>query len=95
MTSSPRILSVATAVPPYRIGQDEAKDFARSMFGGTHRDIVGAFMFSNDGFVLLGKSGAGGVYQDMWLCPGGGIDPGETKLQALKREVMEEVSLIG
>lgn len=39
MGDAPRILSVASAVPPYRIGQEEVKDFARSMFGGTHRDI--------------------------------------------------------
>lgn len=37
--ANPRIVSVATAVPPYGIPQSEVKDFARSMFGGTHRDI--------------------------------------------------------
>lgn len=26
-------------MPPHRIGQDEVKDFARSMFGASHRDI--------------------------------------------------------
>lgn len=36
---APRILSVATAVPRHRIGQDEAKDFARGMFSETHRDL--------------------------------------------------------
>lgn len=37
--ASPRVLSVASAVPPHRIEQSEAKSFARSMFGGAHRDI--------------------------------------------------------
>ncbi len=31
---NPRVLSVATALPPHRIGQEEAKDFARTMFAG-------------------------------------------------------------
>ncbi|MGH3090205.1 MAG: type III polyketide synthase [Rubrobacteraceae bacterium] len=39
MSGAPRVLSVATALPPYEIGQAEVKDFARSMFGETHRDI--------------------------------------------------------
>lgn len=39
MSGNPKILSVATAVPRHRIGQEEVKDFARSMFGGAHRDI--------------------------------------------------------
>ena len=36
---NPKILSVATALPPYRIGQDEVKEFARGMFSEAHRDF--------------------------------------------------------
>jgi 8-oxo-dGTP pyrophosphatase MutT (NUDIX family) len=57
------------------------------------RDIVGAFLFSNDTHVLLGNSGPGGVYSGLWLIPGGGVEAGETKDQALAREVMEEVGI--
>ncbi len=57
------------------------------------RDIVGIFIFSKDNFLLLGKSRKGGVYKDQWIVPGGGIEPGETKLQAAKREAMEEVGI--
>ncbi|MGI8649011.1 MAG: type III polyketide synthase [Rubrobacter sp.] len=39
MNDAPHILSVASAVPPHRIEQARVKDFARSMFGGSHRDI--------------------------------------------------------
>jgi alkylresorcinol/alkylpyrone synthase len=37
--SYPRIISVASALPPYRVGQGEAKDFARGMFGEVYTDI--------------------------------------------------------
>lgn len=39
MSPDPAILAVATAVPPYRIGQGEAKEFARALFSASHRDI--------------------------------------------------------
>jgi 8-oxo-dGTP pyrophosphatase MutT (NUDIX family) len=57
------------------------------------RDIVGAFIFSNDDHILLGKGQPGSVYPDTWVVPGGGIEPGETRLQAIIREVQEEMTL--
>jgi 8-oxo-dGTP pyrophosphatase MutT (NUDIX family) len=59
------------------------------------RNIVGAFVFSNDNKVLLGRHDPqnGGTYTGSWVIPGGGIDDGETPLQALHREFMEEASL--
>ncbi len=57
------------------------------------RDIAGAFLFSNDGFILLGKNRSGGVYQDQWVVPGGGIDEGESIETAMKREILEEVGI--
>jgi 8-oxo-dGTP pyrophosphatase MutT (NUDIX family) len=57
------------------------------------RDIVGAFIFSKDGKLLLGKSHKGGVYDNLWIVPGGGIEDGETKLQALRREIIEETGI--
>lgn len=57
------------------------------------RDIVGAFIFSSDGYLLLGQSISGGVFPDKWLVPAGGIEPGESKLNAVKREVLEETGV--
>jgi alkylresorcinol/alkylpyrone synthase len=37
--SDPKVLSVATALPPYRIGQDEVKEFARALFSDEFKDI--------------------------------------------------------
>jgi nucleoside triphosphatase len=58
-----------------------------------HRDIVGAFIFSSDNCILLGRSYAGGVYKGQWFVPGGGIEPGESRRQALIREMKEETGL--
>jgi alkylresorcinol/alkylpyrone synthase len=37
--TNPRVLSVATAVPGHRVAQGSARDFARAMFGGGHKDV--------------------------------------------------------
>jgi len=58
-----------------------------------HRDIVGGFIFSNDGYILLGKTGRGGSYSGYYVVPGGGVDKHETKLEALKRELLEELGI--
>lgn len=57
------------------------------------REIVGAFIFSNDGMILLGKNNPGGVFDGLWTIPGGGVEKGESTIDTLKREVSEEVSL--
>lgn len=59
------------------------------------RVIVSALIYSKDGQLLMGKKDPekGGVYNDCWHLPGGGIEEGENKLQALIREVQEEVDI--
>lgn len=58
-----------------------------------HRDIVGAFIVSADEKMLLGHNKKGGVYQGVLVIPGGGIEEGETKIEALAREIWEEVKI--
>jgi ADP-ribose pyrophosphatase YjhB (NUDIX family) len=52
-----------------------------------HRTIVSALIYSNDGKLLMGKKdpAKGGVYNDCWHIPGGGIEEGEGKIEALTR----------
>jgi 8-oxo-dGTP pyrophosphatase MutT (NUDIX family) len=57
------------------------------------RIIVSAVLISKDQKMLLGKVREGGVYPDCWHIPGGGVEVGESKEQALIREVEEEVGL--
>jgi len=54
---------------------------------------VGGFIFSSDGKLLLGKNRSGGVYEGSFVVPGGGVDEGETKLEALRREMLEETGI--
>jgi len=60
-----------------------------------NRTIVAAYLYSKDNKLLMGRRdpSKGGVYPDCWHIPGGGIDDGETKEEALIREVKEEVNL--
>jgi len=59
------------------------------------RDIVSALIFSKDGKLFQGMKNAkkGGVYSDCWHLPGGGVNDGENKEEALKREVKEETGI--
>lgn len=58
-----------------------------------HRDIVGGFIFSKDGKLLLGKNRNGGVYEGTYVVPGGGVDEAETREMALYREMLEETGI--
>ena len=49
----------------------------------------GALFSDDDGRVLLVDP----TYKDFWNLPGGGVDAGETPLQACVREVREELGL--
>jgi ADP-ribose pyrophosphatase YjhB (NUDIX family) len=51
------------------------------------REIVSALIFSGGGKIFLGKKDmkTGGVYCDCWHIPGGGIEDGENKRDALIR----------
>jgi len=59
------------------------------------RRIVGSLLVSKDDHLLLGYKDPkwGGRYSDCWVLPGGGVDDNETDIEALYREIKEEVDL--
>jgi len=58
------------------------------------RVIVVAIVQNEQGKYLICKKPANrGVFAGQWGLPGGGIEPGESMLEALRREVREETGL--
>lgn len=57
--------------------------------------VVGSLLLSKDDHILLGYKDPkwGGRYSDCWVLPGGGVDENETDIEALCREIKEEVGL--
>src|SRR6266508_6077662 len=62
--------------------------------GGERRPRRGAILVTRDdrGRVLLVRQ-RGGPFKDAWLLPGGGLEPGESFDDALRREIREETAL--
>ncbi len=59
-----------------------------------HRIVVAALVRNEAGDYLLCRMPEDrGVFPGQWGLPGGGVEPGETLEQALRREVREEVGL--
>jgi len=56
-------------------------------------DVAVGVMLRPDGSLLLGQRPEGKPYAGWWELPGGKLEPGETVLQALARELKEELGV--
>ncbi len=57
------------------------------------QEVAVAVIQRADGQILLGRRPAGKVYAGFWEFPGGKVEPGEPVLEALARELHEELGL--
>lgn len=75
----------------------QAKDRGASKFSDvTSYQYADAFIENADGKVLILKRNTNDDFQPgAWCLPGGKIEPGESPLQAIQREVKEETGLAG
>ena len=55
--------------------------------------VVAAVIMGLDGKMLITQRGKGMQFSGMWEFPGGKVDEGEDLVTALKREIMEELSV--
>lgn len=58
-----------------------------------HLEVAVGVILRHDGHVLLGSRPAGKPWEGWWELPGGKIEAGETVLQALARELKEELDI--
>lgn len=56
-------------------------------------DVAVGILMKPNGDVLLGQRPDGKPYSGYWEFPGGKVDPGESILQALQREFVEELGI--
>jgi 8-oxo-dGTP pyrophosphatase MutT (NUDIX family) len=76
---------------PWRERLHWFQDLAGRASGLPIRQAVRAVVVDPDGRVLMLRYGAD--HDTWWITPGGGIDPGESDEQALRRELREELGI--
>jgi TDG/mug DNA glycosylase family protein len=85
--------SPANAAVPWEERLRWFRELAGRMSGLPFRENVRALVVDARGRVLLLRYDDG--YGDWWVTPGGGREPGEGDEQTLRRELAEEVGLVG
>jgi len=74
-------------------GNPEAFPKKRRRQRQPHYTVVAAVIRRADGRVLIAQRPAEGLLGNLWEFPGGKVEQGETREQALKREIREELAV--
>lgn len=56
--------------------------------------VVAVALINPDGRILMQKRRIGGAHGGLWEFPGGKLEPGESEVSALIREIEEELAII-
>jgi 8-oxo-dGTP diphosphatase len=59
----------------------------------SHFNVAAGILCDSAGRVLIAERSGGGAFDGMWEFPGGKIAAGETSLEALSRELAEELGI--
>ena len=88
---------MSSAGPDQGIATPLIADAERPREGGQDRpvtDVAVGVLIQADGHFLLTSRPHGKVYEGYWEFPGGKFEPGETLVQALRRELHEELGIV-
>lgn len=58
-----------------------------------HKSIGVAVIWNDEGQILIDKRRPEGLMGGLWEFPGGKIEPGETVVECIKREILEELGI--
>lgn len=72
---------------------DSSKDVLQRVATSHPLLVVSLAMFNSKGEILLAQRPKGKQYEDLWEFPGGKVEVGESKKQALIREIKEELGI--
>lgn len=59
----------------------------------SHKIIGVAVIYNNQGQILIDRRRPQGLMGGLWEFPGGKIEPGETIIECIKREISEELAI--
>jgi len=77
----------------YNQGVQSELPMAETRASLPHKSIGVAVIWNNDGQILIDQRRQNGLLGGLWEFPGGKIEPGETVVECIRREIREELGI--